>query len=103
MSKKAEEAALKAFPVDMHPLNYRDLIEQFGGKTEIDINTYPRRLFQQGYEQAEEDLALSWEDISDILTIDYLLNQEIMLDEKVMSTQEFYTEVLRRFNESKAE
>lgn len=55
MSERAEEAALKAYPVNMTPLNYQDLIEQFGGKTEIDVNTYPRRLFQQGYEQAEED------------------------------------------------
>lgn len=56
MSKRAEEAALKAYPVNMTPLNYQDLIEQFGGKTEVDVNTYPRCLFQQGYEQAEKDL-----------------------------------------------
>jgi len=54
---KAEEAALKAYPVNMTPLNYQDLIEQFGGKTEIDVNTYPRCQFQEGYEQAEKDLA----------------------------------------------
>lgn len=53
---KAEERALEAYPVNMTPLNYQDLIEQFGGKTEIDVNTYPRCLFQQGYEQAEKDL-----------------------------------------------
>lgn len=40
----------------MTPLNYQDLIEQFGGKTEIDVNTYPRCLFQEGYEQAEKDI-----------------------------------------------
>ena len=53
---RAEKAALKAYPVNMTPLNYQDLIEQFGGKTEIDVNTYPRCLFQEGYEQAEKDL-----------------------------------------------
>lgn len=55
MSKRSEEAALKAYPVEMTPLNYQDLIEQFG-KTEIDVKTYPRTLFQEGYEQAEKDI-----------------------------------------------
>ena len=50
MSKKAEIAALKAYPVEMTPLVYQDLIDQFGGKTEIDVNTYPRCIFQSGYE-----------------------------------------------------
>lgn len=60
---RAEEAALKAYPVNMTPLNYQDLIEQFGGKTEIDVNTYPRCQFQKGYEQAEKDTierAIAW-------------------------------------------
>ena len=56
MSKRAEEAALKAYPVKMTPLVYQDLIDQFGGKTEIDVNTYPRCLFQEAYEQAEKDI-----------------------------------------------
>ena len=50
MSKRAEEKALEAYPVKMTPLVYQDLIDQFGGKTEIDVNTYPRCLFQEGYE-----------------------------------------------------
>lgn len=63
MSKRAEEAALNAYPVKMTPLVYQDLIDQFGGKTEIDVNTYPRCLFQEGYEQAEKDTigrAVAW-------------------------------------------
>ena len=55
MNKRAEEAALEAYPVNMTPLVYQDLIDQFGGKTEIDVNTYPRCLFQEGYELAEKD------------------------------------------------
>lgn len=62
---KAEEAALKAYPIKMTPLVYQDLIDQFGGKTEIDVNTYPRCLFQQGYEQAEKDLG--WVSVKDRL------------------------------------
>ena len=60
---RAEEAALKAYPVYMQPLVYQDLIEQFGGKTEIDVNTYPRRQFQEGYEQGEKETierAIAW-------------------------------------------
>lgn len=53
---RAEQRALEAYPVNMIPLNYQDLIKQFGGKTEIDVNTYPRCLFQEGYEQAEKDI-----------------------------------------------
>lgn len=53
---RAEQRALEAYPVKMTPLVYQDLIDQFGGKTEIDVNTYPRCLFQQGYEQAEKNI-----------------------------------------------
>ena len=56
MSNRAEEVALEAYPIEMTPLNYQDLIDQFGGKTEIDVNSYPRCLFREGYEQAEEDI-----------------------------------------------
>ena len=62
---KASEAALKAYPVEMTPLNYQDLIDQFGGKTEIDVNTYPRCLFQMGYEFAEIDLG--WHSVDESL------------------------------------
>lgn len=63
MSKRSQEAALEAYPVEMTPLNYQDLIDQFGGKTEIDVKSYPRCLFQEGYEQAEKDFlekAVKW-------------------------------------------
>lgn len=65
MSKRATEAALKAYPVKMTPLVYQDLIDQFGGKTEIDVNTYPRCLFQEGYELAEKDLG--WHSVDESL------------------------------------
>ena len=101
MSKKAEEKALDVYPKDI--CGYQ--CGCIGGDSPelLDYNKVKRNCYQQGYEQAEKNLALTWEDISNILNIDYLLNQEIMLNEKVISTQEFYTEVLRRFNESKAE
>lgn len=60
---RAEQRALEVYPIKMTPLVYQDLIDQFGGKTEIDVNTYPRCLFQEGYEQAEKDTierAIAW-------------------------------------------
>lgn len=65
MSKRAEEKALEAYPVKMTSLVYQDLIDQFGGKTEIDVNTYPRCLFQEGYEEAEKDLG--WHSVDESL------------------------------------
>lgn len=53
---KAEEQALIRFPEQMTPLVYQELIDQFGGKTEIDFNLLPRSYFQLGYEQAEKDI-----------------------------------------------
>lgn len=97
---RAEEAALKAYPVQMTPLNYQDLIKQFGGKTEIDVNTYPRCLFQEGYEQAEKDLALTWEDMAKIDAIILDVNNEFAVDySKEIDRQKFYKEVLKRFKE----
>lgn len=64
-SSKAEERALDTYPIKMTPLVYQDLIDQFGGKTEIDVNTYPRCLFQEGYKQAEEDLG--WHSVKESL------------------------------------
>ena len=55
---KAEERALIRFPEQMTPLVYQDLIDQFGGKTEIDFNLLPRSYFQLGYEQAEKDILI---------------------------------------------
>ena len=99
MSKKAEIAALKAYPVEMTPLVYQDLIDQFGGKTEIDVNTYPRCIFQSGYEQAEEDLTLTWEDIRTICTLS--VKVEIDLGREI-SDERHYGEVLKRFNETRS-
>lgn len=104
MSKKAEEAALEAYPVNMTPLNYQDLIEQFGGKTEIDVNTYPRCLFQQGYEQAERDLSLTIDDIEKIHTFLYAIkNNKQGAFTFTRLSDEQYKEILRSFKAIKEE
>lgn len=54
--------------------------------------------FQQGYEQAEKDLALTWEDISSIETL-LLSVYALRLKGVKMSDEGFYKEVLKLFNE----
>lgn len=78
---KAEEKALEKYPYD-----------------------YPERTgFREGYEQAEKDLVLTWEDVQ---LLDFYA-MECQVEEskgrKFNSSQEFFEEVLRRFNKTKNE
>ena len=83
---KAEDRALEAYPKAT-----RDI-----GGIVVDIGhpQYMRDLYIEGYHQAEKDLKLTWEDISDIIEIhDDVLEME--------SCENVYMEVLRRFKERK--
>ena len=82
---RAEEAALKAYPV----------VRQSGG---LDVNRIRRKRFQEGYEKAEEELALTWKDIKNI---DEWIG--VILTNENPEDQELYEKVLRRYNESKRE
>ena len=57
--------------------------------------------FKAGYEQAEKDLVLTWEDVQ---LLDFYA-MECQVEEskgrKFNSSQEFFEEVLRRFKEAK--
>ena len=78
MSKRAEQAALRAYPYET---GVKGLIcEQSRG------------IFIKGYEQAEKDLALTWEDVAYIVDTFYAVEG---------NTKEKCEEVLRRFNEYK--
>ena len=55
MSKRAKEAAFKAYPERLG-WDYRDM-------KDYDSNMECRICFRRGYEQAEKDLTLTWEDI----------------------------------------
>lgn len=61
------------------------------------------RGYEKGYEQAEKDLELTWEDIADILDVtDVIANDDSMeVRLKNMSEEEYYQEVLERFKEMK--
>jgi len=79
---KAEEKIQKWYPT------YPTLAEEYA--------------FIDGYEQAEKDLELTWEDIAVITDVWYDLHE----DESVWSvtgcdTPAFYQEVLKRFKETK--
>lgn len=89
MSKRAIEKAYAAYPLDT--IN-RD-----------DIRFNANRVgYQQGYEQAEKDFALTWEDMAKIDAIIISTNNEFATDvSKEISRQAFYEEVLKRFNELK--
>ena len=58
---KAEDRALEKYPPKL--VTYSDL---FGEET-LDDNGLKRTIFIEGYQQAEKDLALTWEDISYIV------------------------------------
>lgn len=97
MSKTAEEKALEAYPVVIEHLHYLDWIEANGGKAELDINAMPRIYFNQGYEKAEEDLALTWEDMKLIHEISEDFWEPKWCDDKDKE-KAGYEKVLRKFN-----
>ena len=58
MSKRAEEAAFRAYPYH-RATHFPDTFQEF------DSNVVPRTLFREGYEQAEKDLG--WISVKDRL------------------------------------
>ena len=96
MSKRSEEAALKAYPNESFvSIEYADMCRNF---------------YQEGYELAEKDLALTWEDLQAINDLFFQVDAEngeawdyevIEQDLPFPYGQKFYEEVLRRFRESK--
>lgn len=88
---KAEDAAMQAYPNMTFPF------------TPLDLNAYRRGAFIQGYQQAEKDLALTWEDVQllHIITEKYMRELDNRIEAYPSSSQELFEEVLRRFNERK--
>lgn len=82
---RAEEAAKKAYPRGVY-------------------NGDVRRAFRQGYRQAEQDLALTWEDMQIINQMISAVDIDFSDDQYcTVPDQKFYEEVLKRFNEWKRE
>ena len=95
MSKRAEGAALKAYPPTY------TTVKRYAKRVQselVDTHHPARAIFQQGYEQAEKDLALSWEDVRKLCSLSFVV--EVDLGREI-SDKQHYEEVLRRFIESK--
>ena len=91
---KAEERALEAYPVAIGI--YSDNCREY------DTNESDRLTYQEGYEQAEKDLALTIEDIELLHTFLYAVkNNKQGAFTFTRLSDEQYQEVLRRFNERK--
>lgn len=103
MSKRAEKMALTAHPDKV--FRYKKIGDADGVMTgeSVDSQQYIRDYFIEGYEQAEKDFALTWEDVAKIITIyeagidngDYLRYNEA----KWM--KEYSQDILRKFNEQR--
>lgn len=98
MSKRAEKRALELFPVDMQMC-----IDSTGETYEVDVNEPRRKYVAFGYEQAEKDLALTWEDIRSIIIISEKYTTMLLNSTPWdgIYTKTEYEEVLRRFNEQR--
>jgi hypothetical protein len=96
MSKKAEELAKELYP-DPKIEDYDDILVY---RADRDNAIMGRANVICTYEQAEKDLALTWETIKEI----YLVGQSVIEDEfcgrfdDTKDDDDFYKEVFRRFN-----
>ena len=85
---RAESRALEAYP-------------DFDAGSAKVVQCFQRQCFVNGYEQAEKDLALTWEDVQ---LLDHFV-LELAREEKEGKDwgdgKEFYTEVLTRFKQFK--
>ena len=91
---RAEQAAKKAYPKEDGKVWHSTF-----GTFEFDRNAGARKAYQEGYEQAEKDLALTWKDIriiGDLLVA-------VFNDYGIVSDKKIYTEILRQFNEQRNE
>ena len=92
---KAEERALEAYPVKEEWVG-----NQYGSYG--DVNERFRGIYQEGYHQAEKDLELTWKDMKLIHKITYEESRNVSLNKGgVISEQEFYQDVLKRFKDLK--
>lgn len=97
---RAEEEAYKIYPEE------KTIIGAYStGRLMVkDVNAEKRNCFIDGYEKAEKDLMLTWEDIKTINQMLSAVEDEDPDDEYFeLSEQRFYEEVLKRFNEWKQE
>ena len=94
---RAEERALEFYPMkdyNKEP-NY---IHSCDSKM---LDKVYREVFVLGYESAEKDLALKWEDMRKIIRIDEEMMDDPEAHPEWMEEQPFYEEILKRYLEAK--
>ena len=91
--KRAEERALEAYPDSER--------DKSGFVRFIGFPQYVRNYFIQGYEQAEKDLAPTWEDMRKIIRIDEEMMDDPEAHPEWMKEQPYYEEILKRYLEAK--
>lgn len=101
MSKRAEKAVKR---IHNRALLEAEKYATSHGRSIVEEVAFGRGFkagFIKGYDQAEKDLALTWEDIQTIdnIVVDMARNT----DWPLRGQEVFYTEVLNRFNKSKEE
>ena len=88
---KTEEMASKAYPKDDAKVFHSAF-----GTLEIDNNAPGREGYIKGYRQAQQDLALTAEDVALIVKIN-----EDVIEEAGGTPGDYFRETLRRFNETR--
>lgn len=97
MSKKAEKAAWKAYPNGIH---FKGRLSRIGSHLIVSrntINVVLRMTYQEGYEQAEKDLALTSDDVKLIIELYWIVSNK----KEFPTLGDVFQEVARRFNELK--
>lgn len=103
MSKRAEKAVER---IHNRALLEAEKYAAFHGGSITEEVAYGRGFkagFIEGYEQAENDLALTWGDVQLLDNIVLKLAREEREGKDWGDGEKFYTEVLNRFNKSKEE
>ena len=81
---------------------YKDFREQCGIKYTVMLDEIEEAYFE-GYNQAEKNLELTWEDISKIISIDQQVCGTMGISDYIHNHQQAMEEVLKRFNEQRNE
>ena len=104
MSKRAEELAEKYADRQLEIVDKELSESNYSRYTKMGVHLFEgsdiEEAYLNGYEQAEKDLALTWEDVHELVVIeDRLIHELSIKDDTLPQSKEFYEEVLHRFNE----
>lgn len=92
---RAEEAAYDAYP-KKSAVSGVSMI----GNNDRDDFKFQRDIFRRGYEQAEKDLALTWQDIRRIVKIaDAELGRHTQDELAEMGEEKYYETILEKYNQ----